>query len=47
MSDIKNLDIDESLYSRQLYALGKDAMCNMSQSKVFIAGMTGAGIELA
>ncbi|XP_048741886.2 ubiquitin-like modifier-activating enzyme 1 isoform X2 [Ostrea edulis] len=40
-------EIDESLYSRQLYVLGHDAMRRMANSKVLIAGMKGVGVEVA
>ncbi|CAG0878674.1 unnamed protein product [Darwinula stevensoni] len=40
-------DIDESLYSRQLYVLGHDAMRRMATSDVLIAGMGGLGLEVA
>lgn len=40
-------DIDESLYSRQLYVLGHDAMRRMANSNVLICGMKGLGIEVA
>ncbi|ODV84134.1 hypothetical protein CANARDRAFT_177017 [[Candida] arabinofermentans NRRL YB-2248] len=39
--------IDESLYSRQLYVLGKDAMVKMASSNVLIIGLKGLGIEIA
>ncbi|XP_022080221.1 ubiquitin-like modifier-activating enzyme 1 [Acanthaster planci] len=39
--------IDESLYSRQLYVLGHDAMKRMNRSDVLISGMTGLGVEIA
>lgn len=39
--------IDESLYSRQLYVLGKEAMDKMAQSNVLIAGLGGIGVEIA
>lgn len=39
--------IDESLYSRQLYVLGKDAMTRMANSKVLIWGLGGLGVEIA
>jgi ubiquitin-activating enzyme E1 len=39
--------MDESLYSRQLLVLGKDAMELMQQSRVLISGLNGAGLELA
>lgn len=39
--------IDESLYSRQLYAIGKEAMSKITQTSVCISGLSGLGIELA
>ena len=39
--------IDETLYSRQLYVLGKDAMKSIKQTSVLISGLTGVGIEIA
>ncbi|KAI9893132.1 MAG: E1 ubiquitin-activating protein [Vezdaea aestivalis] len=42
-----NGEIDESLYSRQLYVLGHEAMKRMSTSNVLIAGMKGLGVEIA
>lgn len=39
--------IDESLYSRQLYVLGHDAMQNMSKSNILICGLDGLGVEIA
>ncbi|XP_036389161.1 ubiquitin-like modifier-activating enzyme 1 [Megalops cyprinoides] len=42
-----NLDIDESLYSRQLYVLGHDAMRRMKTADVLVAGMRGLGVEIA
>lgn len=42
--------IDESLYSRQLYAIGKDAMAKMTQSDILITcgeNFTGSALELA
>lgn len=39
--------IDESLYSRQLYVLGREAMQRMSQSNVLIVGLKGLGVEIA
>lgn len=38
--------IDESLYSRQLYVLGHDAMKQMSSSSVLIVGVQGLGAEI-
>lgn len=45
-SNLKNEDIDESLYSRQLYVLGHEAMKRMSSSHVLIAGLRGLGVEI-
>ena len=42
-----NTEIDESLYSRQLYVLGHEAMKRMSASNVLIVGMKGLGVEIA
>ncbi|ODV63952.1 E1 ubiquitin-activating protein UBA1 [Ascoidea rubescens DSM 1968] len=39
--------VDESLYSRQLYVLGKDAMVKMQSSSVLIIGLKGLGVEIA
>lgn len=40
-------EIDESLYSRQLYVLGHDAMRRMANSAVLISGLGGLGVEIA
>ena len=40
-------EIDESLYSRQLYVLGHDAMKKMAKSAVLVSGMKGLGLEIA
>ncbi|KNE64348.1 ubiquitin-activating enzyme E1 [Allomyces macrogynus ATCC 38327] len=39
--------IDEGLYSRQIYALGLDAMKKMATSNVLVIGMKGLGVEIA
>ncbi|KAI5283910.1 hypothetical protein KEM54_001737, partial [Ascosphaera aggregata] len=39
--------IDESLYSRQLYVLGHEAMKRMGKSNVLVVGMKGLGVEIA
>lgn len=39
--------IDESLYSRQLYVLGHDAMERMLRSSVLVRGLNGLGQEVA
>ncbi|KAL3171993.1 hypothetical protein MRX96_043671 [Rhipicephalus microplus] len=43
----KPVDIDERIYSRQLYVLGRDAMVRLAQSDVLIVGMGGLGVEIA
>ncbi len=40
-------EIDEGLYSRQLYVLGHEAMRRMGASNVLIAGLKGLGVEIA
>lgn len=40
-------EIDEGLYSRQLYVLGHDAMRKMGAANVLISGMKGLGVEIA
>lgn len=40
-------EIDEGLYSRQLYVLGHDAMRRMAASDVLISGLGGLGVEIA
>ncbi|KAL8723533.1 MAG: hypothetical protein Q9225_000168 [Loekoesia sp. 1 TL-2023] len=47
IGQLKNGDIDESLYSRQLYVLGHEAMKRMGSSHVLVAGMRGLGVEIA
>lgn len=53
MSDSMQVDsppqgsIDEGLYSRQLYVLGKEAMIKMQNANVLIIGLKGLGIEIA
>ncbi|KAG7562758.1 hypothetical protein FFLO_01819 [Filobasidium floriforme] len=37
----------ESLYSRQLYVLGHEAMKRMATSNVLVVGMKGLGVEIA
>ncbi|KAH6577593.1 hypothetical protein BASA61_006286 [Batrachochytrium salamandrivorans] len=39
--------LDEGLYSRQLYVLGRDAMEKMSLSNILIVGLKGLGVEIA
>ncbi|KAK5605800.1 E1 ubiquitin-activating protein [Crenichthys baileyi] len=40
-------EIDEGLYSRQLYVLGHEAMKRMQNANVLISGMRGLGVEIA
>ncbi|CCK71076.1 E1 ubiquitin-activating protein UBA1 KNAG_0G00180 [Huiozyma naganishii CBS 8797] len=40
-------EIDEGLYSRQLYVLGKEAMLKMQHSSVLVLGCRGLGVEIA
>uniref|UniRef100_A0A667Y6N1 Ubiquitin like modifier activating enzyme 6 n=1 Tax=Myripristis murdjan TaxID=586833 RepID=A0A667Y6N1_9TELE len=41
-----SMEIDDSLYSRQRYVLGDNAMQQMAQSSVFLSGMGGLGVEI-
>eukprot|EP00455_Lapot_gusevi_P021711 TRINITY_DN2271_c0_g2_i1.p1 TRINITY_DN2271_c0_g2~~TRINITY_DN2271_c0_g2_i1.p1 ORF type:complete len:1029 (-),score=470.59 TRINITY_DN2271_c0_g2_i1:92-3154(-) len=45
--DTETKDIDESLYSRQLYVLGHEAMKKMISSNVLLIGLKGLGVEIA
>ena len=47
IKQLQNGDIDESLYSRQLYVLGHEAMKRMGASNVLVVGMKGLGVEIA
>lgn len=40
------MSLDETLYSRQLYVLGREAMEAMARSKVLVAGVSGVGLEI-
>lgn len=46
-SVIGHNEIDESLYSRQLYVLGHEAMKRMGASNILIVGLKGLGVEIA
>ncbi|KAL8916502.1 MAG: hypothetical protein Q9208_008480 [Pyrenodesmia sp. 3 TL-2023] len=46
VGQLKNGDIDDSLYSRQLYVLGHEAMRRMGASHVLVAGLRGLGVEI-
>jgi ubiquitin-activating enzyme E1 len=39
--------IDEGLYSRQLYVMGREAMERMATSNILISGLGGLGVEIA
>lgn len=39
-------EIDEGLYSRQLYVMGRDAQKRMGSAKVLICGLNGLGVEI-
>jgi len=41
------IEIDENLYSRQIYVLGKEGMKNMVKSDVLLCGLGGLGVEIA
>lgn len=45
--DVDEAQIDEGLYSRQLYVLGHEAMKRMAASNVLIVGLDGLGVEIA
>lgn len=47
MEDKTEVEIDDSLYSRQRYMLGDGAMIKMAQSNVLLSGLGGLGIEIA
>mmetsp|Transcript_6697 Transcript_6697/g.21080 ORF Transcript_6697/g.21080 Transcript_6697/m.21080 type:complete len:1041 (-) Transcript_6697:52-3174(-) len=51
MADKMDVDsdqqVDEALYSRQLYVLGREGQAKMSSATVLVAGLTGVGAELA
>ncbi|SMR58290.1 unnamed protein product [Zymoseptoria tritici ST99CH_1E4] len=47
LKDASNGEIDESLYSRQLYVLGHEAMKRMGSSHVLVSGLRGLGVEIA
>lgn len=46
-SVVGHTEIDESLYSRQLYVLGHEAMKRMGASNILIVGLRGLGVEIA
>mmetsp|Transcript_10674 Transcript_10674/g.24911 ORF Transcript_10674/g.24911 Transcript_10674/m.24911 type:complete len:747 (+) Transcript_10674:167-2407(+) len=40
-------EIDEGLYSRQLYVMGREGQAKMAASNVLIVGLNGLGVEIA
>jgi ubiquitin-activating enzyme E1 len=38
--------IDEGLYSRQLYVMGREGQARMATSNVLICGLNGLGVEI-
>ena len=44
---VDEVQIDEALYSRQLYVLGHEAMGRMAGATVLIVGLKGLGVEIA
>lgn len=38
--------IDEGLYSRQLYVMGREGQARMATSDVLIVGLNGLGVEI-
>ncbi|XP_020936576.1 ubiquitin-like modifier-activating enzyme 1 [Sus scrofa] len=44
---VSETDIDEGLYSRQLYVLGHEAMKYLQTSSVLVSGLRGLGVEIA
>ncbi|KAI4125819.1 MAG: hypothetical protein LQ338_004060 [Usnochroma carphineum] len=47
VGQLKMGDIDDALYSRQLYVLGHEAMRRMGASHILVAGLRGLGVEIA
>jgi ubiquitin-activating enzyme E1 len=39
-------EIDESLYSRQLYVMGREGQARMATSDVLLVGLNGLGVEI-
>jgi ubiquitin-activating enzyme E1 len=40
-------DVDEGLYSRQLYVYGHEAQRKLQSTNILIVGMKGLGVEIA
>ena len=47
MASTNEIEIDDSLYSRQRYVLGDGAMEKMAVSNVLVSGLGGLGMEIA
>ena len=47
METQNSIQIDENLYSRQLYVIGVEAMKKLAQASVLISGLGGLGVEIA
>lgn len=45
--NLDNIQIDDSLYNRQRYVLGDDAMKKLFQTRIFLYGLNGLGAEIA
>ena len=45
--DGANAEVDDKLYSRQLYVMGHEAQRRMAASSVLIVGLNGLGVETA
>ena len=45
--EVETGKVDEALYSRQLYVLGREGQSKMASSTVLVCGLTGTGAELA
>ena len=46
-NNLDHIQIDDSLYNRQRYVLGDDAMKTLFQTRVFLYGLNGLGVEIA
>ncbi len=44
--DTEPAAIDEGLYSRQLYVMGREGQARMATSDVLIVGLNGLGVEI-
>lgn len=46
-SSLTSNQIDEALYSRQIYAVGTNAMVKITNATIMVSGMNGVGVEVA